>query len=92
MQQLVTVDEASRILGVSASTVWRRIRSGELPSVRRKGRRCLPRAALERPPGARDRESIPGLTPDQPEDRMVGAGRGGGAKPGARQTHRILDR
>jgi excisionase family DNA binding protein len=92
MEQLVTVDEASRILGVSVSTVWRRIRSGELPSVRRNGRRCLPRRALERPSAARDQASIPDLTPDHPIFRLVGAGRGGGTKPGARQKHRLLDR
>lgn len=38
---LVTVDEAGLALGVSRSTVWRLIKRGELPSVRRGGQRPL---------------------------------------------------
>jgi excisionase family DNA binding protein len=40
---LVSVVEAGRALGVSLSTVWRLIRRGALPSVRRGGRRSFDR-------------------------------------------------
>jgi len=56
-QQLISVEEAGRALGVSRSTVWRLIRRGE----------------------------------HHPIFRLVGAGRGGGRAPGARDKHAILD-
>ncbi|MGH8168535.1 MAG: helix-turn-helix domain-containing protein, partial [Woeseiaceae bacterium] len=49
--QFVDVPEAGRVLGVSDSTVWRMIRRGALPSIRRGGRRLVPRRALKQ--GAR---------------------------------------
>lgn len=36
--ELLTIDEAVRAFGISRSTLWRRIREGELPSVKRDGR------------------------------------------------------
>ncbi len=87
--ETATVEEASHLLGVSLSTIWRRIRSGELASVRRRGRRWVLRSALARP--ARARREVASLTPDHPIFRLVGAGRGGGSKPGARDKHALVD-
>lgn len=88
---MVSVEEAGRSLGVSRSTVWRLIQGGELPSVRRHGRRLVPARAIE----ARTRRrasSIPPFTHDHPIFRLAGAGRGGGKTPGARDKHAILGR
>jgi excisionase family DNA binding protein len=88
---LMTVEEAGRALGVSRSTVWRRIQRGELRSVRRGGRRLVQAAAL-RKRGARGAAgNIPAFSEDHPIFRLVGAGRGGGMTPGARDKHAILD-
>jgi len=89
--EMVTVDEAGRALGVSRSTVWRLIQRGDLASVRRGGRRLVPTAAL-RTPSRRKKAQIPPFRRDHPMFRLVGAGRGGGAAPGARDKHAILDR
>jgi excisionase family DNA binding protein len=88
---LVDVSEAGRTLGVSASTVWRLLRRGALPSVRRAGRRLIPRQALARRAETRQEDQIPPLAVDHPIFRLVGAGRGGGRRPGARDKHAILD-
>jgi excisionase family DNA binding protein len=90
-EKLITVEEAGLALGVSRSTVWRLIQRGELPSVRRGGRRLVPAdAARQRP--RRGATAIPALTEDHPIFRLIGAGRGGGNTPGARDKHGILDR
>jgi excisionase family DNA binding protein len=88
---LLTVEEAGRALGVSRSTVWRLIQRGELPSVRRGGRRLVQSTALRRTRRSRT-VTIPQFSHDHPIFRLVGAGRGGGTKPGARDKHAILDR
>lgn len=88
-ESLVDVTEAGRSLGVSVSTVWRMIRRGELPSIRSRGRRWIPREALQS--GARERNKLPPLSSDHPIFRLVGAGRSGGRAPGARDKHAILD-
>ena len=88
---LVTVDEAGRALGVSRSTVWRLIQRGELPSVRRGGRRLV-RATAIRTRARRDGSALPAFSPEHPIFRLIGAGRGGGKTPGARDKHAILDR
>ena len=91
--KLLTVDEAGHVLGVSRSTVWRLIQRGELPSVRRAGRRLVPAIALrKRTPRRRHAADIPALSDNHPIFRLVGAGRGGGKAPGACDTHTILDR
>ena len=87
---LVSVVEAGRTLGVSNSTVWRLIRKGALPSVRKGGRRWVPSAALVSRATSRPAEQIPALDEDHPIFRLVGAGRSGGGKPGARDKHTIL--
>ncbi len=88
----VTVGEAGLALGVSAATVWRMIRRGELPSVRRRGRRLVPTAALRRTPAKAGTREIAPLRKDHPIFRLVGAGRSGGNLPGARDKHGILHR
>jgi excisionase family DNA binding protein len=88
---MMTVSEAGRALGVSLSTVWRMIRRGELPSVRRGGRRLVPTRALSGVARPRDSRNIPALDHDHPIFRLVGAGRSGGVGSGARDKHAILD-
>lgn len=89
--QLVSVEEAGHLLGVSRSTVWRLIQRGELPSIRQAGRRLVPMTALRtrrRRPRATESAAF---SDDHPIFRLVGAGRGGGQTPGARDKHAILD-
>lgn len=90
MDTLLTIEEAGRRLGVSRATIWRRIRRGELKTVLRGGRRLVhaPRAARAR---TVERRGLPALTGEHPIFRLVGAGRGGGQAPGARDKHAILD-
>ena len=91
-QNLITVEAAGRALGVSRSTVWRLIQRGELPSIRRGGRRLVPAdAARKRPRRSGSPAAVPALTEDHAIFRLIGAGRGGGHTPGARDKHGILD-
>lgn len=85
---LLTIDEATQALGVSRSTLWRRLGRGELPSVRRGGRRLV--RVTMRPP-AKTMSDIPPFTENHPMFRLIGAGRSGGQSPGARDKHAILD-
>lgn len=78
-------------MGVSESTVWRMIQRGTLPSIRRSGRRLIPREALEHQAVSRQADKVPPLSIDHPIFRLVGAGRSGGHGPGARDKHAILD-
>lgn len=90
-ETFVNVSEAGRCLNVSVSTVWRMIRRGSLPSVRRGGHRLIPRQALHAQALTRQETQIPALREDHPIFRLVGAGRSGGSKPGARDKHAIVD-
>ena len=90
-QALVTVEEAGRALGVSRSTVWRLIQRGELPTVRKGGRRLVQAAALRHRATRRSAGTIPPFSHDHPIFRLAGAGRGGGNSPGARDKHAIVD-
>jgi len=89
--KLVSVSDASRALGVSESTVWRLIRRGALASVRRGGRRWIPHTAVARGAVPRTADTMPAFDESHPIFRLVGAGRGGGQTPGARDKHAILD-
>ena len=89
---MITVEEAGRTLGVSRSTVWRLIQRGDLPSVRRGGRRLVPARAIQARTRRRRTEGMPSFSHDHPIFRLVGAGRSGGRPPGARDKHAILDR
>ena len=88
----VSVEEAGQALGVSPSTVWRMIRRGDLPSVRHRGRRLVLVHGLTSRARRGARQEILPLTRDHPIFRLVGAGRGGGGSPGARDKHALLDR
>lgn len=88
--QLITIDDAGKVLGVSRSTVWRLIKRGELPTVRRGGRHFIQASAV-RKRAARQRTS-PSFTERHPIFRLVGAGRSGGHAPGARDKHAVLDK
>jgi len=89
VENLLTIDDAIRALGVSRSTLWRRLRSGAIPSVRRGGRRFV---RLTNKTTRREATAdIPPFTGKHPMFRLIGAGRSGGQTPGARDKHRILD-
>jgi excisionase family DNA binding protein len=91
-EEMITVEEAGRLLGVSRSTVWRLIQRGELPSVRRGGRRLVQARAVRNRTRRRQTAGIAPFSLDHPMFRLIGAGRGGGRTPGARDKHAILDR
>jgi hypothetical protein len=88
--ELIGVVDASHALGVSVSTVWRMIRRGSLPSVHRSGRRLVPVRALARSGCRVGSTDIPKIDEHHPIFRLVGAGRSGGASPGARDKHALL--
>jgi excisionase family DNA binding protein len=90
-EALVTVEEVGRALGVSRSTVWRLIQRGALPSVRRGGRRLVQAIALRKHATRSAATALPAFSEDHPIFRLIGAGRGGGKAPGARDKHAILD-
>ena len=87
----MTVDEAGHVLGVSRSTVWRLIQRGDLPSIRRSGRRLVPMTALRTRTRRGRSADLTAFSVDHPIFRLVGTGRGGGRTPGARDKHAILD-
>jgi excisionase family DNA binding protein len=88
---LLTIDEAIQALGVSRSTLWRRLQHGELPSVKRGGRRLVRLTAARKATRGRATAEIQPFTESHPIFRLIGAGRSGGRPPGARQKHAILD-
>jgi excisionase family DNA binding protein len=88
---LLTIDEATRALGVSRSTLWRRLQHGDLPSVRRGGRRLVRLTATRKAARRRATAEIQPFTESHPIFRLMGAGRSGGRPPGAREKHAILD-
>jgi excisionase family DNA binding protein len=90
--EMMTVEEAGRALGVSRATVWRLIQRGDLPSVRRRGRRLVTATAVQTRVPRQRPAGIPPFSHDHPIFRLIGAGRGGGRTPGARDKHAILDR
>jgi excisionase family DNA binding protein len=89
--EFLTVEEAGRVLGISVSTVWRRIRSGDVQSVRRGGRRLISSRTLHRGLGRRGASDVPPFDEKHPIFRLVGAARSGGRAPGARDKHAILE-
>ena len=74
---LLTPAAFAKASGVSLSTVWRRLRTGDLPSVKRGRRRLIPADALSGPAGG-----LP-IDDDHPIWKLVGAGKSGGAGPGS---------
>ena len=92
VRSMVSVEEAGHALGVSRSTVWRLIRRGHIPSVRRGGRRLIPAAAVHTRARRQRSAQMAPFSLDHPMFRLIGTGRGGGKAPGARDKHAILDR
>ena len=90
-ENLLTIDEAIRALGVSRSTLWRRLQSGELPSVRRGGRRLVRLTMTRKATRGKVTGDIPPFTENHAIFRLIGAGRSDGQSPGARDKHAILD-
>src|SRR6266496_5379768 len=72
--EMITVEEAGRALGVSRSTVWRLIQRGDLPSVRRRGRRLVPAIAVHTRTRRARTAGIPPFSHNHPMFRLVGAG------------------
>jgi len=88
---LLTIDEAVQALGISRSTLWRRLQRGDLPSIRRGGRRLVRLTMPRKAARGKAASDIPPLTESHPIFRLIGAGRSGGHSPGARDKHAILD-
>jgi excisionase family DNA binding protein len=88
---MISVSAAAEELGVSLSTVWRMIRRGELPTVRVGRRRFLARSALSEKRIRQPAQKPAPFGPDHPFWGFIGAYRSGGAKPGARDKHALLD-
>ncbi len=91
LANLLTIEEAIRALGVSRSTLWRRLQRGELPSVRRGGRRLVRLTATRKAGVGKATAEVRPFTDSHPIFRLIGAGRSGGRPPGAREKHAILD-
>lgn len=82
---MLTPAAYAKASGVSLSTVWRRLRSNELPSIKRAGKRLIPAEALE---SAADPSQV--LTENHPMLKFVGAAKSGGAGPGSEDKYLIL--
>jgi excisionase family DNA binding protein len=81
---LLTPGAFAKASGVSLSTIWRRLRANELPSVKRGGRRLIPADALVKPAQARP------VDEKHPMWKFVGAAKSGGAGPGSSDKYRYL--
>ena len=83
-EALLTPQAYARAAGISLSTVWRRLRNKELPSIKRGGKRLIPAHALARPAEGRP------VDESHPMWKLIGAGKSGGAGPGSADKHRYL--
>jgi len=90
-KDLLTVDEAILALGVSRSTLWRQLQRGDIPSIRRGGRRLVRLTTRRKTVPKKTARDIPRFTESHPIFRLIGAGRSGGQLPGARDKYAILD-
>ena len=77
-EALLTPAAYAKASGISLSTVWRRLRSNELPSIKRAGKRLIPAEALVI---AADPSQV--VTENHPMMKFVGAAKSGGAGPGS---------
>jgi excisionase family DNA binding protein len=89
--ELLTTDEAIRVLGISRSTLWRRLQHGDLQSIRRRGRRLVRITGSGKAARGSTAAELRPFTESHPIFRLMGAGRSGGRLPGARDKHAILD-
>lgn len=81
---LLTPAAFAKASGVSLSTVWRRLRSNELPSIKRAGKRLIPAEALVRSVVARP------VDESHPMWKFIGAAKSGGAGPGSSDKYAYL--
>ena len=89
-KELLSVLEAAEELGVSASTLWRMLRRGELASVQKSGRRLVLRAAVEKRVRRERAPSPTALSNDHPLWRLVGAFKSGGKGAGSSDKYAAL--
>lgn len=91
-QELLSVEEAGRRLGVSRATVYRLLQRGSLKSVRDHGRRRIPASAVRRPRSRVDPRlaNLPPFTFDNPMFELLGKYSSGGTGPGSGDKHAIL--
>ena len=82
---LLTPAAYAKASGVSLSTVWRRLRSKELPSIKRAGKRLIPADAL-----VRAADPSQAVTEKHPMWKFIGAAKSGGAGPGSGDKYRYL--
>jgi len=79
---LLSPADFAKASGISLSTVWRKLRRKELPSVKRGGKRLIPADAVV------EQEAAPRLLDDDhPIWKLVGAAKSGGAGPGSSDKH-----
>src|SRR5687768_1075851 len=83
-EALLTPAAYAKASGISLSTVWRRLRSNELPSIKRAGKRLIPAEALARAVVARP------VDESHPMWKFIGAAKSGGAGPGSGDKYRYL--
>lgn len=87
---LVGIAAASEQLGVSTSTIWRLLRRGELPSIRKGNRRLIPARALRARTANTSRNAkLTALGKDHPIFRLIGAASSSG-KPDSSDKYGIL--
>lgn len=86
---LLGVSEASEHLGVSTSTIWRLLRRGELPSIRKGNRRLIPARALRTRTVRRRNTKLAALGKDHPIFRLIGAASSSG-KPDSSDKYGVL--
>src|SRR6185436_6099205 len=88
----LTVEQASRRLAVSESTVWRLLRRTALVSVKLRGRRMIAATSLHAlaRENARPAMELRPLTLDDPLFRLSGKFRSSGRGPGSSDKHRYL--
>lgn len=86
---LLGISEASEQLGVSTSTIWRLLRRGALPSIRKGNRRLIPARALRARSGTRGSTKLTALGKNHPIFRLIGAASSGG-KPDSGDKYGVL--
>lgn len=86
---LLGISEASEQLGVSTSTIWRLLRRGALPSVRKGNRRLIPARALRVRTATPRSTKLTALGKDHPIYRLIGAASSAG-KPDSSDKYGVL--
>ena len=81
----LTVEGAAEHLGVSAATIWRRLRAGALPRERIMGRAVIPITALARPDMAK---LLAGVRSQEDENQTTAERHPGQGGRDSRHQHR----